>query len=86
MRDFDETLNLFEVTTVGQKTYGKGIMQNTYAFTDDSAITLTVAYYNPPCGINYDGIGIEPDVQVAESDTGDAQLDAAYLEITKLIK
>ena len=86
MRDFDETLNLFEVTTVGQKTYGKGVMQNTYAFTDDSAITLTVAYYNPPCGINYDGIGIEPDVQVAESDTGDAQLDAAYLEITKLIK
>ncbi len=86
MRDFDETLNLFEVTTVGQKTYGKGVMQNTYAFTDDSAITLTVAYYNPPCGINYDGIGIKPDVQVPESDAGDAQLDAAYLEITKLIK
>ncbi len=86
MRDFDETLHLFEVTTVGQKTYGKGVMQNTYAFTDDSAITLTVAYYNPPCGINYDGIGIKPDVQVPELDTGDAQLDAAYSEITKLTK
>ncbi len=85
MRDFDETLNLFEVTTVGQKTYGKGVMQNTYAFTDDSAITLTVAYYNPPCGTNYDGVGITPDVQIAESEYGDAQLDAAYNEIFKLI-
>ena len=62
-----------------------GVMQNTYPFTDDSAITLTVAYYNPPCGTNYDGIGISPDVQIAESEYGDAQLDAAYAEIHKLI-
>ena len=86
MRDFDDSLDIFKVTTVGQKTYGKGVLQNTYAFTDDSTITLTVAYYNPPCGINYDGVGILPDVQVAESDEGDAQLDAAYTEIFKLIK
>lgn len=86
MRDFDKEFDYFDVTIVGKQTYGKGVMQNTYAFTDDSAITLTVAYYNPPCGVNYDGIGIEPDVSVEKSADGDTQLDAAYLEINKLIK
>lgn len=85
MRDF-ETLGFFDVTIVGQKTYGKGVMQNTYTFTDDSSITLTVAYYNPPSGENYDGKGITPDVSVEESDEGDLQLDTAYIEINKLIK
>ena len=86
MRDFDDTFGYFDVTVVGTKTFGKGIMQNTYSFTDDSSITLTVAFYNPPCGVNYDGIGITPDVVVAESEEGDAQLDAAYAEFLKLIK
>lgn len=86
MRDFDEVYNLFEVTTVGTKTYGKGVMQNSYAFTDGSAITLTVAYYNPPSGVNYNGTGITPDVVVPESEEGDAMLDTARAQILKLIK
>ena len=86
MRDFNEVYNLFEVTTVGVKTYGKGVMQNSYAFTDGSAITLTVAYYNPPSGVNYNSVGITPDVVIAESDAGDVQLDTARAEILKLIK
>ena len=72
----------FKVTIVGQKTYGKGVMQNTATFLDGSAITLTVAYYNPPSGVNYDGVGITPSVTV----TGNAaQLEAAYAEANKLI-
>ncbi len=84
MRDFGE-LGYFDVTIVGEKTFGKGIMQNTYQFTDDSAITLTVAYYNPPLGKNYNGEGIHPDVPVELGESGDGQLDAAYIEISKLI-
>ena len=85
IRDF-EALGFFDVTIVGQKTYGKGVMQNTYTFTDYSSITVTVAYYNPPSGENYDGIGITPDVTVQDGEDGDAQLDTAYIEINKLIK
>ncbi len=84
MRDF-EALGLFDVTIVGQKTYGKGVMQNTYTFTDNSSITVTVAYYNPPSGENYDGVGVTPDLTVDAGSEGDAQLDAAYTEINKLI-
>lgn len=85
MRDF-EKLGFFDVTIVGQKTYGKGVMQSTYSFTDNSSITLTVAFYNPPSGENYDGVGITPDVPVEASLDRDTQLDTAYIEINKLIK
>ncbi len=84
MRDFADR-GYFDVTIVGETTFGKGIMQSTYEFTDKSAITLTVAYYNPPSGVNYHGVGIVPDVAVSMTDNGDAQLDAAYDEILKLI-
>lgn len=86
MRDFDEEFGYFEVTTVGINTFGKGIMQSTFSLGDGSTLTLTVAYYNPPSGVNYDGVGIAPDVTVEASDLGDAQLDAAYVEIYKIIK
>ena len=83
MRDFDDTLGYFDVTVVGTNTYGKGVMQNSYALSDGSRITLTVAYYNPPSGINYDGVGIKPDV-TAESES--LQLEVAFSEILKLVK
>ena len=85
MRDFDEEFGFFEVTTVGVKTYGKGVMQSTYSLGDGSTLTLTVAYYNPPCGENYDGIGIVPDVEVSLAGDADNQLNRAYEEIFKLI-
>ena len=85
MRDFDEVYGYFEVVTVGATTYGKGIMQNTYLLSDGSTVTLTVAYYNPPSGVNYDGEGIEPDRAVSDTESGDPQLDAAYTEIYQLV-
>ncbi len=84
MRDFGKD-GLFPVKTVGTNTFGKGVMQTSYTFTDGSAITLTVAYYNPPSGVNYDGIGIKPDIEVEMTSEGDAQLDAAKVAIENLI-
>ena len=84
IRDFGDA-EMFKSTIVGKNTFGKGIMQNTYEFTDGSAVTMTVAYYNPPCGVNYHNVGIVPDVDVELGEEGDAQLDAAYAEIDKLI-
>ena len=52
---------------VGTKTFGKGSVQNPYSlfpYGIDGFLKLTIAYYYPPCGEGYDGIGIEPDVLV----------------------
>ena len=77
--------DLIEAVTVGQTTFGKGIMQSTLAHSDGSSITLTIAYYNPPCGINYHGIGITPDVQIDNTETEDLQYASAVSELLKLI-
>ena len=49
---------------IGTKTYGKGIMQETFALSDGSAVRLTVAYFNPPSGINFHKVGLSPDYEV----------------------
>ena len=56
-------------TIVGENTYGKGCMQVTYSLKDGYALKLTVAYYTPPCGVNYDmttdgPVGIQPDIEI----------------------
>lgn len=77
---------LLTATIVGTTTYKKGIMQSTYSYFDGSSITVTSAYYYPPCGINYHGIGITPDVIVENTDPSvDLQLEAAYSEMQKLL-
>ncbi len=86
MRDFDDKFGYLEVTTVGNTTYGKGVMQSTFELGDGSTLTMTVAFYTPPCGENYDGEGIKPDVKTDAVEGMDAQLDAAYTEIANLVK
>ena len=81
VRDFaTEEFSYLSATVVGATTFGKGIMQTTYTFADRSALTLTVAFYNPPSGVNYHGIGIVPDVQIEDDPEteADEQLDRAY--------
>ena len=58
LRDFEAA------KLVGTKTYGKGVMQNTYTLQDHSAVSLTFAYFNLPNGENYNEVGISPDVEV----------------------
>lgn len=70
---------------VGKTTYGKGVMQNTYAFTDGSSITLTISEYNPPSGINYDGVGVIPDYEVENTAESDEQLAFAQEKLLELI-
>lgn len=62
IRDFNKGI------LVGEKTYGKGVMQQTYPLFDGSAIKFTVAQYCSNSQINFDGIGLEPDINVNLSD------------------
>lgn len=51
--------------TVGEKTYGKGYFQNTFALSDGSAVTLSIGKYYTPNGKSLAGIGLTPDVEVS---------------------
>ncbi len=79
LRDYATApFNLMDVTIVGTKTYGKGVMQGQYSLYDGSSITITVAEYNPPSGVNYDGEGILPDEIIENQGSTDDQLAKAY--------
>lgn len=62
VRDFDRG------AIIGEKTFGKGIMQTTYTLTDKSAVKFTVAYVVDKNGDTYHKKGIEPDIKAALSD------------------
>ena len=49
---------------VGEKTYGKGVVQVVVPMTDGSAVKLTTAKYYLPDGTCIHGEGIEPDVEI----------------------
>ena len=49
---------------VGDRTYGKGSVQEVFALPDASAIKLTTGAYLTPGGRDISGEGIEPDVEV----------------------
>ena len=73
LRDYND-MGILKSTLVGEVTFKKGIMQSTITFNDGSALTLTTALYNPPSDINFNGIGVYPDVFLAE---GDDYIEAA---------
>ena len=81
LQDYND-MGLLRVTVVGtaEATYGKGIMQSSYHLSDGSVLTMTSAFYNPPSGVNYHGVGVIPDVVCAE----DTALDVAYRELFDL--
>jgi carboxyl-terminal processing protease len=72
---------------IGEKSYGKGVVQQIINFNDGSELKVTVASWYRPNGQNINKKGITPDKKVGltekQVDTGqDPQQDAAvnYLE------
>ncbi|EWM52535.1 S41 family peptidase [Ruminococcus flavefaciens] len=53
---------------VGEKTYGKGVMQQTTEFGNNGAVVLTVAKYKTELSECYDGVGLVPDHPVENTD------------------
>lgn len=71
---------------VGTRTFGKGLVQETFPLPDGGAIKLTTARYRTPAGRDIDHVGITPDVIVAEPPDAnpgepgrDPQLDRALM-------
>ena len=86
LRDYNGPVeDIIDLTIVGQNTFGKGIIQSSFGYKDNSYFTFTVAYYNPPSEINFHGSGIAPDVFVEYDNTGDDQLEEAIKQLGILI-
>lgn len=64
---------------IGVRTFGKGVLQDTYELDDRSSVKVVTAKYFLPGGTNIHDIGITPDVVVNDSAR---QLDGA----TKILK
>ena len=67
---------------VGEKSYGKGKIQNTMQLKDGSLFKYTKALWYTPNGDSIDGVGIIPNYEVHNKDDNDLQYDKA-LEILK---
>lgn len=69
-----------KATSVGIKTYGKGVIQNVFSLTDGSVLKLTTAEYFTPNETKIHKIGIEPDIiveSVDDEENIDEQLNKA---------
>jgi len=61
-------------TLVGQKSFGKGIVQMVFEVGDNEGVKVTVSSYYSPDGINIHGEGIVPDVEVLIPEDAEAPL------------
>ncbi len=61
-------------TLVGQKSFGKGIVQMVFEVGDNEGVKVTVSSYYSPNGINIHGEGIVPDVEVQIPEDAEAPL------------
>lgn len=76
-----------QATVIGEKTYGKGSVQDYETFTDGSALKLTVAEWYTPNGKNINKEGITPDIEVKEDFEHDkVGEDPVLLKALELLK
>lgn len=65
-------------TVIGTNTYGKGIVQTVYPFSDGSGVKFTTSRYYTPNGVCIHEVGIAPDVELefdSELYYGDEKID-----------
>jgi carboxyl-terminal processing protease len=65
-------------TLIGEKTFGKGVVQTIYPLPDGSAVKITTARYLTPHNRDINHLGIQPDIVIGEPRTarfGDPKTD-----------
>lgn len=76
---------------IGEKSFGKGSVQEYEQFNDGSSLRITIAKWLTPKGANIDDVGIKPDIEVKMTDDDyknnrDKQLDEAVKYLKGIIK
>ena len=74
---------------MGQKSFGKGLMQNVFPLKNQQALSLTVAEYKTPSGKSINQTGITPDKKLKKSEQNggeDSSSDSEVLAALKSLK
>jgi carboxyl-terminal processing protease len=66
---------------IGQRTFGKGTVQETRSLTDAAELHITVAQWLTASGQSLQDQGLQPDLEVAPADGHDAPLEAAMAQL-----
>ena len=66
---------------VGERTYGKGSVQQVIPLSDIDGIKLTMARYYTPSDVNIDKIGIPPDLEIKNLEEFSETEEKAYLDL-----
>lgn len=77
-----------KATIVGEKTYGKGVIQELLTLSDGSGIKVTIEEYYTPNRNKINGIGITPDVKVSQTEdlVIEIEKDTQLQEAIKILK
>ncbi len=70
---------------VGSRTYGKGSVQEPRALSDGTSLELTVARYTTPRGRSLEGVGLEPDIEIAAGSAPQVAVRRAVEVLTGLL-
>jgi len=62
---------------IGEKTFGKGVVQQVWEFDNGTSVKITSARFFRPSGAPIQGCGLMPDIKVAFSRSADLQLQRA---------
>lgn len=83
--------DLRNATLIGEQTFGKGSVQEYKKFPDGSSLRVTIAKWLTPKGININGKGLKPDIEVKLTDEDyeadkDPQLERAKEKLDEFIR
>ncbi len=71
-------------TLVGQRTFGKGVIQTLFSLTGGGAAAVTTAKYLTPAGQDIHGKGIQPDVTAGDRLEGKAEAEVDRVQAAQL--
>lgn len=64
---------------IGQKTFGKGIVQKLFPLNDGSGAKITISEYHTPSGVKINKVGVSPDIE-ATNDNPDLEIKEENLD------
>lgn len=76
----------YDATIVGEKSYGKGSVQQTSELENGATVKYTTAKWLSPKGESIDGVGITPDVNIIYSSVMDNGIDNQLEKALELLK